>query len=92
MEGRFDNITIVWDELDRHYGAPKIVTAEVLVELQELERKRKRTLPGCLMLSIRVSGSSLSSRLSTGWVCSLMPSRTGTSWNTSLSRGVTGRS
>ena len=42
MEGRFDNITIVWEELDRHYGAPKIVTAEVLVELQELERKRDK--------------------------------------------------
>jgi hypothetical protein len=31
--GRLDNDTRVWEELDRHYGALKIVTAEVLVEL-----------------------------------------------------------
>ena len=40
--GRLDNVTRMWEELDRHYGAPKIVTAEVLVELQELERDKDK--------------------------------------------------
>ena len=38
--GRLNNVTRVWEELDRHYGAPKIVTAEVLAELHELGSKR----------------------------------------------------
>ena len=38
--GRLNNVTRVWEELDRHYGAPKIVTAEVLAELHDLGSKR----------------------------------------------------
>ena len=40
--GKMDNITRVWDELDRHYGAPKIVTAEFLAELEQLRLEKGR--------------------------------------------------
>ena len=45
--GRLDNVTRVWDELDRHYGAPKIVTAEVLAELEQhgVERDKPEFIP-----------------------------------------------
>ena len=40
--GKMDNITRVWEELDRHYGAPKIVTAEFLAELEQLRLEKGR--------------------------------------------------
>ena len=45
--GRLDNITRVWDELDRHYGAPKIVTAEIMTELEQygVERDKPEFIP-----------------------------------------------
>ena len=46
--GRLTNISRVWEELDRHYGAPKIVTAEILNELEQFKsnsRSREDFLP-----------------------------------------------
>ena len=57
--GRLDNVTRVWDELDRHYGAPKIVRAEVMTELEQfgVERDKPEFSPrlhhyvaGCCMV------------------------------------------
>ena len=45
--GRMDSVTRVWEELGRHYRAPKIVPAEVMAELEQfgVERDKPEFIP-----------------------------------------------